>query len=88
MALSAIFWSLKTQFDSYPQKKSRRLVRVKLGNYIYFWLTIIYYMVKRFFSLRIIPIVLEMLYDILFMCVLHFMFSFISRKLKFEISSS
>ena len=48
---------------------------------------------KSFFSLRIIPIVLEMLYDILLMCLLHFMFSFIIRppmpkKLQFEIGSS
>ena len=45
---------------------------------------------KTFFSLRIIPIVLEMLYDILLMCLLQFMFSFIimPKKLKFEIGCS
>ena len=32
---------------------------------------------KTFFSLGIIPIVLERLYDMLFMCLLHFMSSFI-----------
>ena len=45
---------------------------------------------KTFSSLRIIPIALEMLYDILLMCLLQFMFSFIimPKKLKFEIGSS
>ena len=45
---------------------------------------------KTCFSFRIIPIVLEMLYDILFMCLLQFIFSFIimPKQLKFEIGSS